>query len=254
MLRIEDEGRTRWVTLDRADRKNAITDEGWDQLAEAFEGFEDSDQRVMVLTGANGEFCAGADLSPRPPRTTVEAHQNMGRLERSVLALAHASKPTIAAVDGVAVGAGLNMALLCDVVIASDRARFSEIFARRGLTLDYGGTWILPRLVGLQRAKELALSGRIISAQEALEYGMCLEVMPAEALRSRAAELAESLAANAPFAQAMIKEGLNRSSEWSLEEALAHEAKAQAICLTSADAKEGMAAFMEKRTAEFGQR
>lgn len=253
MLRIEDVGPTRWVTLDNPGRKNAIVDEGWDQLAEAFEGFEASDQRVMVLTGANGEFCAGADLSERPARTTVEAHQNMRRLERSVLALAHCSKPTIAAVDGVAVGAGLNMALLCDIVIASDRARFSEIFARRGLTLDYGGTWILPRLVGLQRAKELALSGRIISAQEALEYGMCLEVMPAEVLPSRAKELAESLAANAPFAQAMTKEGLNRSSEWSLEDALVHEAKAQAICLTSADAKEGMAAFTEKRTAEFGQ-
>lgn len=252
MLRIEDEGTVRWITLDRPGRKNAIPAEGWDQLSTAFEDFEHSPQRVLVLTGDNGDFCAGADLSPRPVRTREEAYENMLRVNRSAFALASCSKPTIAAVDGVAVGAGLQLALLCDVVIATDRARFSEIFAKRGLTVDYGGTWILPRLVGLQRAKELALSGRIVSAQEAIEYGMCLEVVEPGGLRQRATDLAESLAENASGAQAHIKAGLNASFERSLAESLEHEARAQAECLVSDDAREGFAAFREKRRPQFG--
>jgi enoyl-CoA hydratase/carnithine racemase len=253
MLRIEDKGSTRWIILDRPGRKNAIPPDGWETLAQAFEDFEMSSQRVLVLAGENDDFCAGADLSPRPMRSAKESHENMLRVNRSALALARCTKPTIAAVDGVAVGAGLNMALLCDVVIATDRARFSEIFVRRGLTVDYGGTWSLPRLVGLQRAKELALSGRIVSAQEALDYGMCLEVMAPRDLWPRATELAEAFANNAPAAQAHIKAAMTASFERSLVESLAHEATAQAECLVSAEAKEGFAAFLEKRPPNFGE-
>ncbi|NQV08128.1 enoyl-CoA hydratase/isomerase family protein, partial [bacterium] len=161
------------------------------------------------------------------------------------------AKPTVAAVDGVAVGAGMNLALGCDVVVASDRARFSEIFVRRGLTVDFGGTWLLPRVVGLARAKELALTGRVFGADEALAYGVVLEVVEAVALRDTALRYAESLALGAPLAQRFIKAGLDRSFGMSFDEVLAYENQAQAVCLMSEDLIEGIASFMQKRDPEF---
>jgi 2-(1,2-epoxy-1,2-dihydrophenyl)acetyl-CoA isomerase len=154
-------------------------------------------------------------------------------------------------VDGVAVGAGMNLALGCDVVVATDRARFSEIFVRRGLAVDFGGTWLLPRLVGLARAKELALTGRIVSAPEALEYGMISEVVAPPDLQRRAAEVAGTLAAGAPLAQRFVKEGFDRSLEMSFDEALEFEERSQVVCLMSEDVIEGVAAFLQKRDPEF---
>ena len=161
------------------------------------------------------------------------------------------TKPTIAAVDGVAVGAGMNLALGCDIVIATDRARFAEIFVRRGLTLDFGGTWLLPRLVGLARARELALTGRVVGAEEALGIGLVTDVVPAEDLIGRVDELAASLAAGAPLAQAFIKRAMDRSSAMTFEQALAFEEYAQGLLLGSEDLIEGAAAFIEKRAPEF---
>jgi 2-(1,2-epoxy-1,2-dihydrophenyl)acetyl-CoA isomerase len=175
----------------------------------------------------------------------------MERTSGAAVSLFRCTKPTIAAVDGVAAGAGINLALGCDIVIASNRARFTEVFVRRGLTIDFGGTWLLPRLVGLARAKELALTGRIIGAAEALEYGMIAEVVDRDALAERAAELAARLASGAPLAQRMIKRGLDRSFEMSFEEAAAYETQTQAMLLTSEDAAEGFMAFLEKRDPDF---
>jgi len=181
----------------------------------------------------------------------VGMYASMQRIGQAARALHELAKPTVAAVDGVAVGAGLNLALGCDVAIATTRARFSEIFVRRGLTVDFGGTWLLPRRIGLARAKELAMTGRIIGAEVALRYGIVAEEVPPEDLRSRVAELAAELAAAAPRAQQFTKVGLERSFEMSFDEALEYESQAQSVCLSSQDVIEGVTAFLEKRPPRF---
>ncbi len=170
---------------------------------------------------------------------------------RAALALHRISKPTVAAVDGVAVGAGMNLALGCDVVIATERARFAEIFVNRGLTLDFGGTWLLPRLVGLARAREIALTGRMVGADEALEIGLVVEVVDHGAIDDRAMEVAAGLADGAPLAQHLIKVALDRSSSMTFEQALAFEGQAQSTLLGSEDLFEGAAAFFQKRPPDF---
>lgn len=253
-LRVESEDRIRWVTIDRPERKNAIPGDGWPELGDVFVDFEKSDDRVLVLTGAGGDFCSGADVSPERfsgDLSTAAAHRRMKTVERAATALHRTTKPTIAAVDGVAVGAGMNMALGCDVVIASDRARFSEIFVRRGLTVDFGGTWLLPRIVGLQRAKELALSGRIVDAEEAVQLGIALESVPASALPARARELGESFLAGAPIGQMFAKQGLNASFESSFSESISWEGQSQAIAMGTEDVIEGVSAFVEKRQPDW---
>ena len=252
-VNFEDRGRVRWVTMSSPGTKNAVPKAGWIELAEALEEFEASDQRVLVLTGDGGDFCAGADLGTDfSGFGTAAANAEYMRLpNRAALALHRVSKPTVAAVDGVAVGAGMNLALGCDIVIASDRARFAEIFVRRGLTLDFGGTWLLPRLVGLNRARELALTGRIVEAEEALAIGLVTRVVGAEELGAEAGAVAEELAAGAPLAQRFIKVALDRSSTLTFEQALAFEEQAQATLLGSEDLFEGAAAFFQKRPPEF---
>jgi 2-(1,2-epoxy-1,2-dihydrophenyl)acetyl-CoA isomerase len=157
----------------------------------------------------------------------------------------------VALVDGIAAGAGMNLALGCDLVVATTRARFSEIFVQRGLTVDFGGTWLLPRIVGLQRAKELSLTGRIIDADEALALGLVLEVIEDTALDQRLEEITSSLASGAPVAQMFAKQNLNHSFQLDFAQALASEGQAQSICLESEDAAEGVNAFLEKRPPSF---
>lgn len=226
---------------------------GWPELADAFNEFEASNQRVLVVTGANDDFCAGADMN-RGTVATPSAAENAARMRRThtaALALHRLSKPTIAAVNGVAVGAGMNLAIGCDIVIATEAARFSEIFVKRGLTLDFGGTWLLPRLVGLSRARELALTGRVFGADEALTMGLVASVVPSAALDDAAKEMALFLAAGAPLAQAIIKTALDRSSAMTFEQALSFEEQAQAVLLGSEDLVEGASAFVQKRDPEF---
>ncbi len=252
-LTIEDRDRARILTMDRPERKNAIPAEGFGDLARQFEDFETSDQRVLILTGANGEFSAGADLDPDVPLDAgvAQRQRRMKTVGGAALRLHRLTKPTIAAVDGVAVGAAMNLALGCDVVLASSRARFSEIFVRRGLTLDFGGSWLLPRVVGMQRAKELALSGRIVEAHEARDLGLCLELTTPEGLIPRAIELARSFIDQAPIAQMFAKQGLNHAWDMSLAEALDLEGQSQAICFSTDDVAEGISAFLEKRPPGF---
>jgi 2-(1,2-epoxy-1,2-dihydrophenyl)acetyl-CoA isomerase len=169
----------------------------------------------------------------------------------AALGLYRCPKPTIAAIDGVAAGAGLNLALGCDVAISSDRARFTEVFVRRGLTLDFGGTWLLPRRVGLARAKEMSLTGRIVDAAEAERIGLVARVVPAADLVETVRTTAAELAAGAPLAQRFIKSGLDRSSEMTFEQSLAFEQNAQSLLLTSEDFMEGVVSFLEKRPPEF---
>jgi 2-(1,2-epoxy-1,2-dihydrophenyl)acetyl-CoA isomerase len=250
---VDDRGVVRWVTMSSPGAKNAIPKVGWSELAEAFEGFEASDQRAMVVIGADGDFSAGADLSADfSGFDTAAANAEYMKLpNRAALALHRISKPTVAAVDGVAVGAGMNLALGCDVVVATDRVRFSEIFVKRGLTLDFGGTWLLPRLVGLARARDIALTGRIIDADEALSIGLVTRVVDAAVLEDTVSEVAGALAEGAPLAQRFIKVALDRSSTMTFEQSLAYEEQAQAVLLGSEDLFEGAAAFFQKRPPEF---
>ncbi len=253
-LEIEDRDAVRWMTINRPERRNAIPGDGWPELERAFSEFGSSTQRVLVVTGAGGAFCSGADLDPSAAEDLVDIagrHRRMRLVGAAALALHRLDKPTIAAVDGVAAGAGMNLALGCDLVVATNRARFSEIFVRRGLTVDFGGTWLLPRVVGWHRAKELALTGRIVEADEALAIGLVLELVDADRLAARVTEIATSLLGGAPVAQMFAKHGINRSGEVSFEEALAWEGQSQSICFATEDVVEGLAAFREKRSAEF---
>ena len=190
MFVVRDEGRVRWLTIDNPRRRNAIPSDQWSTLAGVFGDFADSDARVLVVTGAGDDFCSGADLgSDIALGSSADAYRAMAAAGKAAAALHRLPKPTVAAVDGYAVGAGLSLAIGCDLVVATDRARFSAVFVRRGLTVDFGGTWLLPRLVGLARARELALTGRQFGADEAMEYGMLHRVVPADRLAAEVGTL-----------------------------------------------------------------
>jgi enoyl-CoA hydratase/carnithine racemase len=241
------------VTLNRPAKKNAANGQMWNELLETFRDISSSGKdRVVVLTGAGGEFCAGADLSggsagdPGQPQLAVMRH--VGDV---ALSLHRIPVPTIAKVRGVAVGAGCNMALGCDLVVASDNARFSEIFARRGLSIDFGGSWLLPRTVGMHRAKELALFADIIDASEAARIGLVNRVVPDAELDEFVEAWAARLAAGPPIALAMTKRMLNNSVQVTLEQALDDEGVAQSLNVTTADTMEALAAFVEKREPRF---
>lgn len=240
------------ITLNRPERKNAVDTAGWQALEVAFhEAARDEYCRVVVVTGAGGEFCSGADLA-ETDGPEVHALAEMRVVHDAALALHRLPQPTIAKVDGIAAGAGVNLALGCDLVIASDRARFSQIFSRRGLSLDFGGSWILPRRVGLHRAKELAFFGDIIPSSEAERIGLVNRVVPVDELDATVEEWSSRLAAGPPIALALSKQLLDGALEASFTEALDRESSAQAVCLASKDTAEAMSAFFEKREPRFG--
>ena len=241
------------VTINRPQRKNAVTGDMWAQLAETFRSLSaDSDVRCVVITGAGGEFCSGADLSARSA-SGKQVHQlaAMRHVNDAALSLHRMPQPTIAKVRGVAVGAGCNMALGCDLVVASETARFSEIFAKRGLSLDFGGSWLLPRRVGIHRAKELALFGDIISAADAKEMGLVNRVLPDAELDAFVDGWAKRLAAGPPIALALTKRMLNNAMNVTMEEALDDEGAAQTVNFGTKDTLEAMEAFMQKREPKF---
>jgi 2-(1,2-epoxy-1,2-dihydrophenyl)acetyl-CoA isomerase len=247
---LERNGAVATLTLVNPRRKNAMSRAAWRTLRDLLREVAAGDARVLVLTGAEEDFCAGADLSGdreerRPPLV------DMAEVNEACVALHRLPIPTIARVDGVAVGAGLNLALACDFVVASERARFSEIFVKRGLSVDFGGSWLLPRLVGLHRAKELVLLGDIIDAQQARDWGLVREVVAPERLDDAVAALAARLAAGPPVAMRQSKQMLNASFEASLERALEDEARSQQINFATEDTAEAGQAFAEKRDPVF---
>ena len=248
------------VTINQPKRKNAINPAMWDGLTEIFrEIATTTSDRVVVVTGAGDDFCSGADLSGRGASAGASASaQNqvhhlaaMRRVNDACIALQRLPQPTIAKVRGVAVGAGCNLALGCDLVVASQTARFSEIFARRGLSLDFGGSWLLPRRIGMHRAKELALLAEIIGASDALEMGLVNRVLPDGEVDAFVDGWARKLAAGPPIALAQTKRLLNNSLNVTLEEALDDEAAAQTINFATSDTAEAMRAFIEKREPKF---
>jgi enoyl-CoA hydratase/carnithine racemase len=249
---VERAGGLVTVTLNRPDRLNAITNDMWEELARIFhEVSHRADDRVLVVTGAGTAFCSGADLGSGTGVSERSTIDHMRIVGEAAMALHRVPKPTIARVDGVAAGAGLNLALGCDLVAASDRSRFSEIFARRGLSVDFGGSWLLPRLVGLNKAKELVLLADILSASEAAEAGLVNRVVPAEELDSLVSSWVQRLVAGPPIALSLSKQLLNKSFETSMDQAVEAEAQAQAVNSSSADAREARAAFQEKREPRF---
>lgn len=241
------------VTLNRPAKKNAANAQMWKELLETFRGIaSNSDDRVVVLTGAGGEFCAGADLTGGGAgRPNQHQLAQMRHITDVALALHRLPIPTIAKVRGVAVGAGCNMALGCDLVVASDTARFSEIFARRGLSIDFGGSWLLPRIVGMHRAKELALFADIIDAAEAERIGLVNRVVPDGEIDEFVDGWAARLAAGPPIALAMTKRMLDNSMAVTMEQALDDEGVAQSLNFSTADTMEALQAFVEKREPRF---
>jgi enoyl-CoA hydratase/carnithine racemase len=239
------------VTLNRPEKKNAANATMWNELLDCFRELGGDDQvRVIVLTGAGGAFCSGADVSGMGGRDT-HGLANMRHISDVAMALYRLPQPTIAKVRGVATGAGMNMALLCDLIVASDNARFSEIFARRGLTIDFGGSWALPRRIGMHRAKELTLLTDIIDAAEADRIGLVNRVVPDGELDKFVDEWAARLAAGPPIALTQSKRLLNNAVGATLEQALDEEGAAQTINMSTKDTAEAVSAFLEKRDPTF---
>ncbi len=252
-LQVERAGGVVTITFDRPEKKNAVNGQMWDELITvAREISASSSDRCVVLTGAGGAFCSGADLSDEG-NTGERRHQlaNMRFINSVIQALHDLPQPTIAKVTGVAAGVGLSMALSCDLVVASEEARFSMIFAKRGLSLDGGASWLLPRIIGLHKAKELALFADVISAAEAKELGIVNRVLPLDEVEKLVDEWSARLASGPPIALAMTKKMLNRSFEQSFEQALDDEARSQTVNFGTADTIEAISAFVQKRDPKF---
>jgi 2-(1,2-epoxy-1,2-dihydrophenyl)acetyl-CoA isomerase len=253
-VRVERTGPVTTVTLDRPERKNACTGDMWVALGAAFRDAAFSGCRVVVLTGAGGDFCAGADLGggggggTERGSTHLDAMRVLGDV---VLAVHDCPVPVIAKVDGVCVGAGLGLALAADVTWCSDRARFSAIFAKRGLSLDFGTSWLLRQRIGVHRAKELAFTAAMVDGQRAFDLGLVNAVVPADQLDAAVAEVADTIAAGPPIALSMINRQLDNAGGSSLAQALEAEALAQNVNVHTEDMREAFTAFAERRSPRF---
>ena len=248
------------VTLDRPEAKNALTVEMRDQILDTVRAVRaDRDVRALLITGTGDAFCAGMDLSASTvaqagredfdARTTGEALR-VG-VQAFIRELWELDKPTVAAVNGVAVGPGAHLALACDFVLVHETTRFLWSFHRWGLVVDAGGAYLLPRLVGLPRAKAMVMLGEGCTGAEAVELGLAYRCVDADALGDDAAGLAARLAAGPTRALGLSKQLLNASFETDLAGALELEAAYQSLATTSADLVEGMAAFKERRDPRF---
>jgi 2-(1,2-epoxy-1,2-dihydrophenyl)acetyl-CoA isomerase len=244
------------VTLNRPEKLNAFGGRMRQEIAEVVDdATSDPEVRVIVITGAGKAFCVGGDISEfvsgKTKALAETSPSERPAMSKIVLALNNVEKPVIAAVNGVAAGGGVNLALACDIRIASERARFGQVFVRRGVHPDWGGIYFLPRLVGYAKAAELIFSGEVIDAEEALKIGMANRVVPHDELMNVTGELARRIAKNAPIPVGFAKRGLQSFYKWDLPMALDYESHVLEICMKSEDTKEGFLAFMEKREPEF---
>jgi 2-(1,2-epoxy-1,2-dihydrophenyl)acetyl-CoA isomerase len=253
-----------WITLNRPEVRNAITPDQRERVIELLDRASASLEVGAVVLTATGEgFCTGADLragrSPAPARPEGAPERVMGEAsrmirrgaQRLVSAVLDCEKPVVGAVNGTAAGIGAHLAFACDLVVAAEEARFIEVFVRRGISPDGGGAYLLPRLIGLQKAKELIFFGDDLPAAEAARLGLVNRVVPRVELESAAAELAGRLAAGPTKAIGMAKWLLNRSLESDRRSAFDEEAWAQELVVGTADAGEGLRAFAERRAPEF---
>jgi enoyl-CoA hydratase/carnithine racemase len=245
------------ITLNRPQRLNALNPGMREELLQAIiDSDRRDDVRVIVLTGAGRGFCSGGDVKAmdeanQAGRSPALQDKLAPLRDKVVLAMRDVSKPLIAAVNGAAAGAGMNIALACDMRIASTQARFGQTFARRGLHPDWGGTYFLPRIVGMAKACELIFTGKMIDANEALRLGIVSQLAEPDELMAVTGELASSIAAGPPIAIALAKRAMYKALDTSLRDALEFETYAQNICRETDDAKEGIRAFVEKREPRF---
>ncbi|OUS93404.1 enoyl-CoA hydratase/isomerase family protein [Rhodococcus sp. NCIMB 12038] len=245
---ISRDGAVATITLNRPTRRNAMTLDSWIALREALAELAlDDATRVVVLTGAGSDFCTGADLDKRAPMHPLT---RMRQINATALAVAEFPKPLIAKVRGYAVGAGWNLALLCDLLIASRDAQFSQIFAKRGLSVDFGGSWLLPRMVGLHRAKRLVMLAEMIDAEQADALGLVSELAEPEELDATVARFAAGLAASPTVAVMQSARLIEDGTTSSLRDALENEARSQAVNFAT-DAPAALRAFVEKRPPAF---
>lgn len=244
------------VTLNRPRSLNAFSIPMQMELARAIREIADDEAvRAVVLTGAGRGFCAGGDIdemgSSDDGAPSARRHQIKRMLENVLMPLVRLEKPVIAAVHGAAVGAGMNLALAADIVFAAEDAKFSQIFVKVGLVPDTGGLYLLTRLIGLARAKELCFTGRMVGAQEALALGLVNRVLPAGGVLAEAQAFARELAQGPTIAIGLTKSLLNRAGNASLEEMSELEPYALAVALATEDHREGIRAFQEKRVPRF---
>ena len=263
-LRYELTGGVARITLNRPDAANALTPDQRDRLVELFtEASSDLRVRVVVLTATGKHFCTGADLrvsriteNPRPDGAPERAVGDVGRTikrgaQRLVTSIIDCEKPVIAAVNGTAAGIGVHIALACDLIVAADTARFIEVFVRRGITPDGGGAYLLPRMIGLAKAKELIFLGDDLAATDAERIGLINKVVPRDELDQAVDEWAGRLAAGPTKAISLAKWLLNRSLDSDRAGALDDEAWAQELASRTEDFTEGVQAFIDRREVIF---
>ncbi|HKS28715.1 MAG TPA: enoyl-CoA hydratase [Pyrinomonadaceae bacterium] len=245
------------ITINRPERRNSVDHEMIELLRDAMQSSEADGTRVVILTGAGDSFCAGADLAATSA-TDIASYDVTRSIRENVnptiMAMRRLPVPIIARVHGHAVGVGHNYALACDMIIASEQALFGQVFVKVGLMPDGGSTFILPRMVGYQKAFELMATGEIISAEEALRLGLVNRVVPFSELDATVDRLAGQLASAPQIALAKIKAALNHSAHSDLTSSLEFEAVNQDACFHSADFMEGVTAFVQKRKAVFGSK
>ncbi|MFJ8489604.1 enoyl-CoA hydratase/isomerase family protein [Streptomyces sp. NPDC094038] len=245
------------LTLDRPDALNALTPDQRDHVIHLLgEASADPGIGAVVITGTGRAFCAGADLRGSGSGTAERVPGDVARTirlgaQRLVAAVLDCEKPVIAAVNGTAAGLGAHLALACDLVLAAESARFIEVFVRRGLVPDGGGAYLLPRLIGPHRAKELMFFGDALSAPEAERLGLVNRVVPDADLPKTARDWAARLATGPTRALALTKQLVNASLDTDRASAFAAEAAAQEINMTTRDAQDGVRAFVERRTPDF---
>jgi 2-(1,2-epoxy-1,2-dihydrophenyl)acetyl-CoA isomerase len=240
------------ITFNRPDRLNSFTVQMHEELRDALASLGDA--RVVVLTGAGRAFCAGQDLNDRAvaPGETVDLGDTVQACWNPLIrTLTSLPQPVIARVNGVAAGAGANVALACDIVVAAKSARFIQSFSAIGLIPDSGGTWVLPRLMGQARALGIALTGEPLAAEKAAEWGLIWKAVDDDALDTEVDAIAEKLASLPPLGLAAIKEMVRTSWQYSLDEELERQAGAMRRLGFTEDYREGVAAFLEKRPPKF---
>ena len=252
---LEKEGSVAIITLNRPEVLNAISLKLRKELLDALKIAEKDDTvRCILITGAGRAFCSGGDVKEMEKLTAsseAERRERLQILNEVVMCLANMQKPVVAAVNGATVGAGCSLAMACDIVIASEDAKFSQAFVNVALIPDTGGTFFLPRLVGVRKAKELVFTGEMIDARKACELGMVNRVVAAGSLMNVAREFAMKLANGPTKTIGLAKIAINKGLISDLRASLDYEKELQNICFLSEDHKEGVVAFKEKRKTRF---
>ena len=257
LVRYEVQDHVARVTLNRPDVRNALNRAAYTQLEAAFRAAQaDPDVRCVLLTGEDPAFCSGDDV--REIMVGEQRESTVNRLQDvrpkptpAAVAILECDRPVIAAVNGAAVGWGMDLSLFCDIRIASERAKFGELFIKRGLISDIGGIWRLPQIVGPSVAAELLFTGDIIDAHEAQRIGLVSRTVPHKDLLTEAGGLAAKITANPPLAMRYMKEGLRRARYGDIHELGAYVSKSLGVLFQTEDHKEGVASFLEKRAPVF---